>query len=153
MKFKIKLYGDYWYKAPRVKVNIDDNTMWEGRVHCHLMWSGAVNQNSPNNTRVIEFEKEISDGTEVKLNIILEGKTNDQTIVRREDGKTLKDQLLYIKSIEIDDIDIGDLVWEAVYSPENRPPQKNTTCLGANGTWCLTFKSPFYVWLLERQIK
>jgi len=148
MKFKIKLYGEYWYKAPRVKVNIDDNTMWEGKVHRHLMWSGIVNQNSPNNTRVIEFEKEISDGEEIKLNIILEDKTDDQTVV--EDGKTIKDQLLHIKSIEIDDIDIENLIWEAIYTPKNKPPQKKTTCLGINGTWCLTFKAPFYLWLLEK---
>jgi hypothetical protein len=162
MKFKIKLYGEYWYKAPQVKVNIDDNTMWEGKVHRHLMWSGIVNQNSPNNTRVIEFSKEIPEGNEVRLNIVLENKTDDQTVI--ENGKVMKDQLLHIKSIEIDDIDIESTIWEGEYTPIYgktwykeqleagiTPPimMKNITCLGANGTWTLKFKSPFYLWLLE----
>tara|TARA_B100000809_G_scaffold241932_1_gene265580 strand:- start:88 stop:513 length:426 start_codon:yes stop_codon:yes gene_type:complete len=139
MKFHIILYADYWHKAPQVKVDINND----------VIWKGIVNQNSPNNARVIEFEKEIPDDEEIKLNIILEDKTDDQTVI--EDGKTIKDQLLHIKNIEIDDIDIEDLIWEATYTPKNKTPQKRTTCLGINGTWTLKFKSPFYLWLLERQ--
>ena len=81
-----------------------------------------------------------------------------------EDGKIVKDQLLHIKSIEIDEIDIGGLVYEGVYKPAypepwatqqteagNKPPKtlKNVTLMGHNGTWTFTFESPFYMWLLE----
>ena len=81
-----------------------------------------------------------------------------------EDGKITKDQLLHIKSIEIDEIDIGALVYEGVYTPKypepwatqqkqagNTLPQsfKNVTNIGHNGRWELGFTSPFYMWLLE----
>ena len=81
-----------------------------------------------------------------------------------EDGKIIKDQLLNIKSIEIDEIDIGALVYEGVYRPEYPEPcasqqrkagkelpetLKNVTQMGHNGTWTFTFTSPFYMWLLE----
>jgi hypothetical protein len=72
--------------------------------------------------------------------------------------------LLHIKSIEIDEIDIGALVYEGVYTPKypepwatqqkqvgNILPQsfKNVTKIGHNGRWELSFESPFYMWLLE----
>jgi hypothetical protein len=37
--------------------------------------------------------------------------------VINDKGDVLKDQLLHIKSIEIDEIDIGSLVYEGVYTP------------------------------------
>jgi len=72
--------------------------------------------------------------------------------------------MLYIKSIMIDEIDIGGLVFEGVYRPEYPEPWasqqkaegndlpteiKNVTQMGHNGTWSFTFSSPFYMWLLE----
>ena len=79
-------------------------------------------------------------------------------------GKIVKDQLLHIKSLEIDEIDIGDLVYEGVYTPQypepwytqqvkdNKiPPKtfKNVTVMGHNGSWEFEFSAPFYMWLLE----
>ena len=70
-------------------------------------------------------------------------------------GDILKDQILHIKSVEIDQIDIGALVYEGVYSPEYPEPwasqQKaagndlpesftNVTIMGHNGTWKLRVK-------------
>jgi hypothetical protein len=81
-----------------------------------------------------------------------------------EKGDILKDQMLHIKSIEIDEIDIGALVYEGVYTPEYPEPWatqqreagnelqssfKNVTKMGHNGEWKFTFNSPFYMWLLE----
>ena len=81
-----------------------------------------------------------------------------------EKGDILKDQLLNIKRIEIDEIDIGALVYEGVYTPEYPEPWatqqreagndltasfKNVTKIGHNGEWQFTFSSPFYMWLLE----
>lgn len=134
MKFYIELSADYWDKAPQVKVDINNDVIWDGTV---------------TNIETIKHEKEILSEEEVKLNITLYNKQNDQ--VRLKDGKTIKDQLLYIEGIEIDDIDIEDVIWEGIYTPENKPSYEKATCLGENGTWCLTFKEPFYLWLLERQ--
>ena len=90
------------------------------------------------------------------------GKDRGQTVI--EDGKITKDQLLHIKSIEIDEIDIGALVYEGVYTPAYPEPWasqqrsagnilpesfKNVTTMGHNGRWELGFASPFYMWLLE----
>ena len=76
----------------------------------------------------------------------------------------MKDQLLNIQNIEIDEIDIGGLVFEGMYTPEYPEPWasqqrsagtelpekfKNVTQMGHNGTWSFKFESPFYMWLLE----
>jgi len=84
--------------------------------------------------------------------------------VTDEDGNIIKDQVLHIKSIEFDEIDLGGLVYEGVYTPRYPEPWatiqresgaelpesfKNVTQLGHEGEWKLTFSSPFYMWLLE----
>jgi hypothetical protein len=84
--------------------------------------------------------------------------------VVNDKGDILKDQLLNIKSIEIDEIDIGALVYEGVYTPDYPEPwatqqrdagvvlektSKNVTQMGHNGVWTFSFTSPFYMWLLE----
>ena len=91
------------------------------------------------------------------------GKDKNQTIVN-DKGHLLKDQMLHIKSMEIDEIDIGALVYEGIYTPhypepwatqqrkdgvELRESFKNVTQMGHNGEWKFTFSSPFYMWLLE----
>ena len=112
---------------------------------------------------MIEFEAEFTEDLEYNLIIERSGKSNNQTVIN-EKGDILKDQLLNIKSIEIDEIDIGALVYEGVYTPEYPEPWatqqresgndlkdsfKNVTKMGFNGTWNFKFKSPFYMWLLE----
>ena len=89
--------------------------------------------------------------------------SNSQTVIN-EKGDILNDQLLNIKSIEIDEIDLGGLVYDGVYTPQYPEPWatqqreagvaleesfKNVTRMGHNGTWTLKFSSPFYMWLLE----
>ena len=111
---------------------------------------------------LIEFEHELENDKDYDLIITRSGKDNNQTIV--ENGNIIKDQLLAIKNIEIDQIDIGSLVYEGVFTPEYPEPWatqqresgndlkdsfKNVTKMGFNGTWSFKFKSPFYMWLLE----
>jgi hypothetical protein len=73
--------------------------------------------------------------------------------------------LLTIDSIEVDEIDIGSLLWtNSKYYPkypqdyidaQNKlgnklePELKEFVDLGWNGRWVLPFQSPFYIWLLE----
>ena len=111
---------------------------------------------------IIEFEHEFEEDKSYNFIIDRLGKKKNQTVVK--DGKIVKDQLLHIKSVEIDEIDIGSLVYEGIYKPEypepwatqqaeagNKLPEtlKNVTKMGHNGTWTFTFTSPFYMWLLE----
>ena len=105
----------------------------------------------------------MEEGKEYNLIIKRSGKGKKQTVVN-DKGDILKDQLLHIKSIEIDEIDIGSLVYDGVYTPnypepwatqqretgtELRESFKNVTNMGHDGEWRFTFSSPFYMWLLE----
>lgn len=135
MKFYIELHPDYWDIPPRVKIDVSND----------LIWDDYITDN-----KVIEFDKEIPDDIEVKLNITLYNKTQNQTII--ENGKTIKDQLLFLAKIMIDEINIESLIWDAEYTVDT-VVKKTVTSLGENGVWCLKFKTPFYLWFLEKTFK
>ena len=152
LKFKVELYATMWDKPPHVEILINDRTYFSGNI--------TGQENDPN---LIEFEHDAQEGTEYNLIIKRSGKSINQTVVN-ENGDILKDQLLHIKNISIDEIDIGSLVFEGTYSPEYPEPWasqqskaghdlpasfKNVTKMGHNGTWTFGFSSPFYMWLLE----
>ena len=151
LKFKLELYSTYWDKTPRAEILINN--------HSHYNQEITGTEKEPT---VIEFEHELTEGEKYSLIIERSGKDRGQTVI--EDGKITKDQLLHIKSIEIDEIDIGALVYEGVYTPSYSEPWasqqkqagkelpasfKNVTTMGHNGRWALSFTSPFYMWLLE----
>ena len=152
LKFKLELWGEYWDKAPFVRVLINNEVHFRSEI-----------KGSEKEPILIEFEQKLIEGENYKLIIERVGKDKKQTMVNNN-GEIIKDQLLHIKSIEIDEIDIGALVYEAVYTPEYPEPWasqqqqtgnilpksfKNVTTIGHNGTWKLSFASPFYMWLLE----
>jgi len=151
LKFKLELYSTYWDKTPRAEILINS--------HSHFAQAITGTEKEPT---IIEFEHELKEGEKYSLIIERSGKDNQQTVI--EDGKIVKDQLLHIKSIEIDEIEIGALVYSGLYTPRypepwasqqqqagNALPEsfKNVTTLGHNGRWELGFTSPFYMWLLE----
>ena len=152
LKFKLELYATMWDKAPHAEVLIDDKSYFHGDI--------TGTEEKPN---LIEFEHECTEGKEYTLIIKRSGKSRGQTVIN-ENGDVLKDQLLHIKSMEIDEIDLGALVYEGVYTPEYPEPWatqqrtanvelpesfKNVTQMGHDGEWKFTFSSPFYMWLLE----
>jgi len=151
LKFKLELYATMWDKPPIADIKINEKSHFKEEI------TGTNDKPT-----IIEFEYELEEGKSYNLIINRSGKNVTQTKI--EDGKIVKDQLLHIKSIEIDEIDIGGLIYEGVYKPEypepwatqqteagNKPPEtlKNVTLMGHNGTWTFTFESPFYMWLLE----
>ena len=151
LKFKLELYATMWNKPPIANINIDNKSYFKEEI------TGTKDKPT-----VIEFEHELEENKSYNLIIDRSGKNKRQTVV--EDGKIVKDQLLHVKSIEIDEIDIGGLVYEGVYKPDypepwatqqtkagNKLPKtvKNVTQMGHNGTWTFSFASPFYMWLLE----
>ena len=151
LKFKLELYATMWNKPPVADINIDNKSYFKKEI------TGTKDKPT-----IIEFEHELEESKSYNLIINRSGKNKRETVV--EDGKIVKDQLLHIKSIEIDEIDIGSLVYEGIYKPEypepwatqqaeagNKLPEtlKNVTEMGHNGTWTFTFESPFYMWLLE----
>jgi len=152
LKFKLELYATMWDKSPHVEILINDKSYFKGDVT-------STNDKS----QLIEFEHECEEGKDHELTIKRSGKDKGQSVVN-DKGDILKDQLLHIKNIEIDEIDIGALVYEGVYTPEYPEPWatqqrqagtelqqsfKNVTSMGHNGTWRFKFGSPFYMWLLE----
>ena len=152
LKFKLELYATMWDKPPHAEIMIDHKSYFNGDI--------TGTEEKPD---VIEFEHEFTEGEKSELIIKRSGKIKGQTVVN-ENGDVLKDQLLHIKAIEIDEIDIGALVYEGVYTPQYPEPWasqqrqagvelqesfKNVTSMGHDGKWSFKFESPFYMWLLE----
>ena len=152
LKFKLDLYSTMWDKPPHAEILINHDVQFKGAI--------TGTENKPD---IIEFEYEMNEGQEYSLIINRSGKGRNQTVIN-EKGDILKDQLLHIKSINIDEIDIGSLVFDGVYTPIYQEPWatqqresgndlkdsfKNVTSMGFDGEWRFTFGSPFYMWLLE----
>ena len=151
LKFKLELYATMWDKPPVADIKINEKSFFKEEI-----------TSTNDKPTIIEFEHELEESKSYNLIINRLNKDAKQTIVK--DGKIIKDQRLHIKSIEIDEIDIGSLVYDGVYKPNypepwasqqakagNKLPEtlKNVTQMGHNGTWTLSFTSPFYMWLLE----
>jgi hypothetical protein len=152
LKFKLELHATMWDRPPHAEILFNDKSHFKGDI--------TGTEDKPD---VVEFEHELEEGKEYELIINRSGKIKGQTVIN-ENGDVLKDQLLHIKSIEIDEIDIGALVYEGVYTPRYPEPWasqqrqagmelqesfKNVTSMGHDGKWAFKFQSPFYMWLLE----
>tara|TARA_Y100000389_G_scaffold188857_1_gene211908 strand:- start:2203 stop:2685 length:483 start_codon:yes stop_codon:yes gene_type:complete len=152
LKFKLELYATMWDKPPHAEIIVGDKSFYNNDI--------TSTEDKPT---LIEFETELEEEKECSLIIKRSNKGRNQTVVN-EKGDLLKDQLLGIKRIEIDEIDIGALVYEGTYTPEYPEPWatqqresgnklpvsfKNVTKMGHNGEWRFTFATPFYMWLLE----
>tara|TARA_B100000214_G_C23958998_1_gene624319 strand:- start:1141 stop:1614 length:474 start_codon:yes stop_codon:yes gene_type:complete len=149
LKFRIELYSTYWQSPPFVDVKVNDTSYYTGKI-----------TSSIDKPTIIEFTAPCEEGKEYTLKIVRSNKGARDTVLDH-DKKIIKDQLLNIKNIQIDDIDIDALIFEGEYRPDypepwlsqqqTKPPAvlKNSVNLGHNGTWSLKIKSPFYMWLLE----
>ena len=91
-----------WDKPPVAEICINDKSVIKKEI-----------TGDESNPDVIEFEHELEEGNNYNLIIKRSGKSKNQTVIN-EKGDILKDQLLNIQSIEIDEIDIGGLVFEGM---------------------------------------
>jgi hypothetical protein len=152
LKFKIELYATMWDQPPVAEIKLNSKSYFKSEI-----------TSTEQDPTMIEFEAELTEESEYNLIIERSGKGKNQTVLDGN-GEIIKDQLLHIKSIEIDEIDIGALVYEGVYTPDYPEPWatqqresgqdlkdsfKNVTQMGFNGEWNFKFSSPFYMWLLE----
>lgn len=147
LHFKIGLSGTSDKKSPEFVIKVNGTLQKAGKL---LVPAKEV--------EYFEFEVECPEGDNL-LEIDFLNKAPTDTVV--VDGKIVEDMLLCIESIEIDDIDLGALLWtNSIYRPVypdsyNDEAQKqvkeikNSRDLGWNGTWVFPFTGPFYVWLLE----
>jgi len=94
------------------------------------------------------------DDGEHELKILLKGKTNNHTKID-EQGNIVKDALISVSNIQIDEIDVTQLFHaQAQYHHDFNGTQapikdKFYKHLGCNGTVSFKFTTPIYLWLLE----
>lgn len=141
LKFKIGLSGTYWDRKPEFSVLLNDVKLAEGTI---IGPSDSV--------QYVEFEADIAEDQTHCLSIRLENKTDDDVVQSEDKTTILKDMLLNIHSINIDDIDLDQLLWQLstfVGDDPARPVIKGCVNLGWNGTFKFEFTTPFYLWLLE----
>jgi hypothetical protein len=150
VEFKIVLDSGWHNAAPKYEVLIDDA----------VQSYGVVEEKSENGEeKVITFSLELPEGDHT-LKIRLGGKLPKHTVVD-DNGNILADQLLNIKQIELDEIELDYLFYslgnfhkqtgfvdsKPVYD-ETPLPDKYTN-LGWNGEYRLKFSVPTYMWFLE----
>lgn len=141
LKFDITLSGMYWDKKPQYSIWLDENPVVQTELN--------------ELAQTFSFERTIDEGSH-ELKIRLENKTDSDTVV--VNGDVVKDMLLNIDDISIDDISLGNLLWSAEYLLDKPQVYQGKTIthldscvnLGWNGTYVLKFTSPFYIWLLEK---
>ena len=144
LHFKVELAGTYWAKRPVYTVLFNDTVIEAKEI------SAASGESF-----FVEFDQEVTEGTTYQLQVRLENKDNLDVVKDVDDPvnfNIVKDLLLHVRSIEIDEIDLGELVWKkGVFTGDDpaRPVLDQCVDLGWNGTWVLEFESPFYIWLLE----
>jgi len=140
LHFKIGLAGTYWEKHPIYSISVNDKLIETREVVA-----------PSEETFYVEFDADVEEGP-TSLKIRLENKEWQDTVENEDKTGILKDMLLHIKSVEIDEIDLANMIYtktEFVGDDTDRPVLDKCIDLGWNGTWTLPFESPFYIWLLE----
>jgi len=149
--FKIGLSGTYWDKKPHYIVSIND-----------VEYVNRTISLPSGQTEYIEFDCEIQEDAAHVLKIRLDNKDQSDVVKDSADPDNyniVKDMLLNLVSVEVDDIDLGNLAQMFGVFKFDEPQQYPTPgateierCInfGFNGTYELEFNSPFYLWLLDR---
>lgn len=139
LTFKITLSSTHWQTVPEYEIAIDN----------HILAQGAVSSK-----HTVEFTHPVSFGLHC-IRIRLINKTDADTVV--VDGEIVKDMLLNLEDIEIDDVSVGPLVrsgkfvFDTPLEYQGQTTYEIAECVnfGRNGTYTFNFSSPFYSWLLE----
>jgi hypothetical protein len=140
LHFKIGLAGTYWEKQPAYSILVNDAVVINGQV-----------ETASKETFYVEFDADVGEGA-CALKIRLENKDWTDTVQNEDKTEIVKDMLLNIRSVEIDEINLGNLIYtktQFVGDDPDRPVLDKCQDLGWNGAWILAFESPFYIWLLE----
>jgi hypothetical protein len=143
---KLGLSGTYWDKRPSFRISFNNTVLLES----------AISQDS-NQVEYFEFDVEYTTD-EAVLSVELLNKTIYDTVQSEDKSTILKDMLLNIVSVEIDEIDLSSIPYEkgryvtqqlVEFNGAETNEIANCVNLGWNGTWSLTWANPFYLWLLE----
>jgi hypothetical protein len=138
LKFKITVESEWFNNPPNLRVHVNNDTLIDGPL---------------NETIIIERDIQLEDETDHTLNFTLHGKNNRDTQLN-DQGEIVKDTLIKIKQIEIDDVNITHMLpidQEKFYYIHDGLDEKHPfyDTMGVNGTSTIKFTTPFYVWLLE----
>lgn len=142
LTFRIGVSGTYWDKKPAYSICVNG-----------VQQASATIDGPTGIVEYIEFTLALTEDAEHLLEIKLLNKTDSDVIQSPDKTEIVNDMLLNIESVEIDDIELGQLIWsnsEFVAADTTRPTLKNCVNLGWNGSYQLKFDSPFYLWLLEK---
>jgi len=144
---KLGLSGTYWRKRPMYRVVFNGAIVKESEISA-----------PSDEVEIIEFDVEYTD-EQVSLQVQLLNKEDTDTVQSAQENTIIRDMLLNIVSLEVDDIDLGQIPYEHSEYRTDRQVEfngtltnsvKNCINLGWNGTWELTWSNPFYIWLLEK---
>lgn len=147
LAFKLGLSGTYHDRRPEYSVLIDGQIVHEGTVSVES-----------DQMFYVEFFADLAEEADHVLSIRLNNKQDTDVVESDDKTEIVKDMLLNIDSVEIDEIDIGSLKWTHSLYVLDQPRRwnsamvtelRNCVNLGWNGAWEFAFKSPFYIWLLE----
>jgi hypothetical protein len=130
------LSGTHWDKIPEFSIGIGEQEFIKDFVSDSMVFS---------------FTKELIEGEHI-LWIDFHNKTDNQVIQNKNKTEIIKDMLLNIEKISIDDVEIENIKWSgSQFIPKdcNREILTNCVNLGWNGRYQIKFTSPVYLWLLE----
>lgn len=149
IKFELRFSSIFWDLPPMADIFINDE----------IKFSGIIDQQN----LTVKFTHILEFGKNYTIKIKRYNKLPNQCEILN-DG-TLRDQLLILEQVKIDDIDIKNIVQHLSYNEPVYPEpwaslQKNQgiqleqyikaeTTFGHNGTWVLEFTSPFYEFLIN----
>jgi len=106
---------------------------------------------------VVEFSADV--GNLNTLDLIMTNKTKHDVLI--ENDKIVKDKILHINEIYIDEVNVTSLAsktgelyptdeWYIAKNRDTFPiPILNCMNTGFNCRWTFKFESPFYIWILE----
>lgn len=152
LHFLIELGGIYWARKPMYNILINGQNVATGTIDSVSgTYNSADSSYQHTDTQVVEFDHEVDNGA-VRFEIEFFNKTDKDVIENADKTAIAKDMLLCIKRIEIDQINLGNLIWtHSRFEPKDpqRPVLTRCVDLGWNGRWIMDIESPFYIWLLE----
>lgn len=142
MVITFELSSVWWNLPPYCTLTYNSKNLWQGAISQKSCLSFTVNDDEPIGIIGVELSQ----------------KTLDDTVVDAE-GKILKDKLLKIEKISIDEVELGYLIfllgkfvpqYPAHLMDQNLPAElSQIDTFGFNGVWTLTFTKPFHIWYLE----
>jgi hypothetical protein len=145
VEISVSLSSEFHDDPPNFQLFLNDVLISGGTISAKM---------SEKSSEEFKWTGQLPEGEHV-IKIIFSGKTDKDTEIDAE-GNIIKDKLLNVHGISIDEIELGNLVYKLCnFYPDKKIRSDlpyvipNLTCIGYNGVWILKFNVPTYLWLLE----